>query len=208
MNLQLMLFAKAPVAGAVKTRLSPPLTAEQAALLHAALAERALAAAIEADLGTVEVWCAGMDEHPFWHTLAAAGAVRLRRQVGDDLGARMRYAIADALGRGRNGMIIGADCPALDTGYLRAAARSLDHGTDIVLGPATDGGYVLIGARQSDPALFEGIDWGSPQVLAQTVAVIDRLGWSCKLLAPLADIDRPEDLTLLPEALRRVYAAN
>jgi len=113
----------------------------------------------------------------------------------------MGAALADAAARHRHLVLIGTDCPAMDAGYLEEAFRVLESGIPLVLGPAEDGGYVLIGCTGMPPAgLFEGIDWGTERVLAQTRARIAALGHGHQELPPLSDIDRPEDLTCLARA--------
>jgi glycosyltransferase A (GT-A) superfamily protein (DUF2064 family) len=93
--------------------------------------------------------------------------------------------------------VIGSDCPALHPGDLRRAARLLAGGCDVVLAPAEDGGYVLIGARRISPRLFSGIDWGSFSVFEQSVARLETLGYRWRALRRLWDVDRPEDLQRL-----------
>ena len=102
-------------------------------------------------------------------------------------------------------ILIGSDCPALGPPDLRTAARALRAGADAVLSPAEDGGYALIGLRRVARRLFEGIEWGGPEVLAQTRRRLARLRWRCKELRTLWDVDRPEDVARLRRAglLRR-----
>src|SRR5689334_14734736 len=128
-------FAKAPVAGEVKTRLVPTLGADGAARLHERLVEHALETAIAARLGPVELWCAPDPAHPFFEGCAQRFGVALRRQRGADLGARMHDAFAAT---GAPLLLIGSDCPALTPADLRACAAAL--GThDAVFVPAEDG---------------------------------------------------------------------
>lgn len=112
----------------------------------------------------------------------------------------MQGAARRALNEAERVLIIGSDCPGISAGYLRTAFIELE-GSDVVLGPAEDGGYQLLGVRRIDEALFRDINWGSDRVLAQTRRRIEELGWSCTLLDPLRDVDRPEDL----EWLRKEY---
>jgi len=190
--MRVAVFAKAPVAGSVKTRLSAQLGPEGAARLHAALAQRAVATAIEADVGPVVLWCAPDAKHAFFESCANRFGVALREQSGADLGARMQHAVEDAIAHGSPIVVIGADCPALDAATLRAAALALrDH--DAVFVPAEDGGYVLVGLAKSIPGLFEGIEWGGANVMQATRERLVHARARWLELDPLWDVDRPED---------------
>src|SRR5205085_7012926 len=154
-----IVFARAPLAGRVKTRLAGRIGAPRAARLHERLLRQALATARAARCGAVELHVT--QRHAFFRCLPA----RLRLQRGADLGERM-YG---ALRRHRRAIIIGSDCPALRASDIARAARWLRGGTDVVLAPAQDGGYALIGARRVTPALFARVAWGGERVLAQTI---------------------------------------
>ncbi len=198
-----MLFSKAPVAGRVKTRLIDALGAGGAAALHRRLTRQALNTALSANLGPVHLFCAPDTRHPFFRGLKMESGVPLRSQRGRNLGERMHHAMAFALARHRSVLIIGSDCPQLSAEYLaRASAALRSPGVPVVLGPATDGGYVLIGASRSDPALFHQVPWGTDRVLDVTRARLRALGWRWHELAPLQDVDRPEDLDRLDDSLR------
>jgi len=192
-------FARAPVAGAVKTRLAGALGPEGAAELHARLVRHALATAIAADVGPVELWCAPDPAHPFFAACAAELGVTLHAQRGDDLGARMHGAFEHAAVSGDALIVIGADCPALSAEHLRDAASALTA-CDAVFAPAEDGGYVLVGLARPAAGLFEDIAWGGADVMARTRERLaaSRLAW--KELATLWDVDRPEDVARLERA--------
>jgi hypothetical protein len=190
----IMVFAKAPVAGAVKTRLIPALGAEGAAALHAMLTRHCIAMAVEARLCPVELWCSPDMNHPFFAQCSKDYGATLREQQGNDLGARMAHAFDTVLQRSPCAVIIGTDCPALTVQDLRTALHTLRDGFDAVIGPAEDGGYVLLGLRKAVPLLFEDIAWGSGEVLALTRERLKRLQWRWSELAPRRDVDRPEDL--------------
>ena len=106
----------------------------------------------------------------------------------------MRHAMDEGLTRYRKLVFIGADCPALDQAYLRQALALLAAGHPVVLGPADDGGYVLLGLGTAAPGLFGDIDWGTGLVLGQTLQRVQAAGLTPGLLPSLKDIDRPEDL--------------
>jgi uncharacterized protein len=186
-------FARAPVAGEVKTRMIPHLSPAQACDLHRDLVLWTCRRLIDAALGAVELAVAGDKGHPLFERCRALGLETLTTQAGGDLGHNMYCAIRDGLARYESVVLVGSDCPALDEGYLRAALAALDT-APLVLGPATDGGYVLIGARQICPELFRGVPWGTSQVYAETALRLRQLGWEWVELKALADIDRPEDL--------------
>ncbi len=191
-------FAKAPVAGAVKTRLVPLLGAQAAASLHAALARRALATAVAAGVGPVELWCAPDETHEFFVQCAAEFPVALRRQAGGDLGDRMRHAFEQAFASNAALVLIGSDCPALTPVHVRTAAEALrTHGAAVA--PAEDGGYVLIALAAPVEALFERMAWGGTGVMAETRRRLNAAA-AWRELETLWDVDRPEDYARLRSA--------
>jgi len=193
-----MIFAKAPTPGRVKTRLIPALGESGAAQLQRQLIERTLRVAVAAGLGTPELWCAPDPDDSFFAVCAKRYGISLRPQGEGDLGMRMARALESALAAGSPGLLIGCDCPALTPAYLREAAAALAGGNDAVLGPAEDGGYVLIGLARSQPAqLFQDIAWGSASVMQETRTRLARGNWRWRELPLLWDVDRPEDLRRL-----------
>jgi rSAM/selenodomain-associated transferase 1 len=189
-NVAIAILAKAPVPGLTKTRLIPSIGAHAAAILQERLTERAVATARAAAVGPVSLWCAPDPGHSSFRELVTRHAVTLKRQPAGDLGTRMLAAMAAS---GRPTIVIGTDCPAFTPEHLRAAAHAL-RDADVVLIPAEDGGYVLIGARGAHPQLFSGIAWGTPTVLAETRARIAALGLKSIELPALWDIDTEADL--------------
>lgn len=120
-----------------------------------------------------------------------------RPQSEGDLGSRMEQAFLDSFReRSHRVLLIGSDCPGLDHGKLEQAFETLKR-HDLVLGPSFDGGYYLIGIKKAASLLFAGISWGTDRVLSQTHRIAGQIGLKTFLLDPLADIDRPEDLSLL-----------
>lgn len=197
---RILVFAKAPTPGRVKTRLVPALGEAVAAALQRQLIERTLSTALQAGLGQVELWCTPGTNDAFFSACAKQHGIGLRAQGEGDLGARMARALECALADSAPALLIGSDCPALTPKYLREAALALGEGNDAVIGPAEDGGYVLIGLARSPPApLFGDIAWGSAAVLRETRARLARLHWRWRELATLWDVDRPEDLLRLGE---------
>jgi rSAM/selenodomain-associated transferase 1 len=189
-------FAKAPVPGEVKTRLAALLGPDGAASLHAGLVRHALSTAIRSGVGPVELWCAPDAEHDFFASCAAQFGVPLHAQEGPDLGARMRAAFDSALAEGVALILIGSDCPAITPVALAAAASAL-RSHDVVIAPAEDGGYVLVGLSHPCPALFDDVSWGTAAVMGQTRARLAGTGAAWLELPTLWDVDRPEDYARL-----------
>jgi rSAM/selenodomain-associated transferase 1 len=185
---RIVIFAKRPEPGRVKTRLIPVLGAEGAA----DLAREMLAATVEEALATgLAVDLCGDPDAAQWHQ-ARTGLVRTAQGEGD-LGARLARAVRRTLGEGDNVLLVGADCPDLDRHRLAAAAEALaSH--DSVIHPAQDGGYALLGLKRFDPSLFEAIEWSTAAVAEQTMRKIEALGWSLHVGETLRDVDEPEDL--------------
>jgi hypothetical protein len=183
----------------------PALGADGAALLHARLLRRTLATAQAACFAATELWLAGQPDSDAagksadWIPRRYAGepALRWRRQPGGDLGQRMHAALRDALRRSERAVLIGSDCPALTPALLARCARALDD-HDVVLLPAQDGGYVLIGLRRSCWPLFAGMPWSQPALFAQTLRRARMRGLRCWVGPLLWDVDRPADLARLP----------
>lgn len=190
---RLLVFARAPRPGAVKTRLIPVLGEEGAAALHARLVERTLATACASGIGQVELWCAPDTVDPFLRCCGGRYGISLISQCEGDLGKRMLHAFEQTLASVPRAILIGADCPALTARHLRDADRLLAAGVDAVVAPAEDGGYALIGLTRCDARLFEGMTWGTSLVMQDTRDRLSALGWQRQELEPLWDVDRPED---------------
>lgn len=188
-----LVFARAPVAGAVKTRLIPVIGEHGAAALQRSLVERTLAVARAAGLGPVELWCAPDTGDPFFADCRERFGASLHRQCDGDLGARMRQALEDALTRSRHALLIGSDCPSFSPADLQAADRALREGCDAVFCPAEDGGYMLVGLSNAMPALFDAMPWGGDNVMEETRQRLRNLGWRWHELPVHWDVDRPED---------------
>lgn len=189
----LIQFAREPVAGQVKTRMIPALGEDEACELHCELVRWTTHCLLASGIGSVRLAVTGDTQHPLFLDCLASGVDDVLPQQGADLGERMFTAIRDALESYQRVILVGSDCPGLDAGYLEQAVTALDT-SPLVLGPAQDGGYVLIGARHISQALFKGVEWGTDQVFQQTVARLAGLGWDWRELPLRSDIDRPEDL--------------
>jgi rSAM/selenodomain-associated transferase 1 len=201
----LIIFAKAPIPGQVKTRLCPPLTHDEAATLHGSFVldtlERTKAAVVRLKVPFDRyLACAPSSTLVFFKIMEARHAVKLIDQKGEDLGSRMHHAFETFFKQGyRHVLIVGTDVPSLPLGYYQQALELLEK-YDLVLGPALDGGYYLIGLNQPTPTLFENMPWSTDRVLPLTRTTAETLGLSIALLPEWRDIDRLEDLQALIEA--------
>ena len=202
----LIQFAKAPILGQVKTRMQPVLSPEQSLSLHCQLVQRTHQTIHANVLCHSQLWVAGADSGShignngagFFQSLSPRPNIEYQR--GGDLGERMHLAIAVGLQHWAGVVLIGSDCPGITRDYLRTALLALDR-VDLVLGPAADGGYVLIAMKNPEARVFEAIDWSTSRVMAQTRAKLAELKLSSFELPVLHDIDRPEDLALFDALL-------
>ena len=206
-------LAKAPVPGLAKTRLIPALRPDGTALgpQGAARAQRGftlrtLRTAAQASTGAVTLWCTPTLQHRFFRALQRRWGVVCAVQPEGDIGVRMGAAMAAHFGpsgaelpaesSAKSGvlplLIVGTDCPAFAPAHLQQAADALQN-YDAVLVPAEDGGYVLLGVRKALPGVFEGVEWSTSQVMAQTRLRLQALGASWVELPTLWDVDTPED---------------
>lgn len=192
---RILVFAKAPIPGCVKTRLQPELSPTEAAKLHKAMVLNSLSMVCTSQLAPVELWIDG--EHPFFQECIEQYPIKTIKQYGMDIGTRMQHAFNQTLSESDAALIIGTDCPVLEKKHLKSAFAALKSGRDIVLLPAYDGGYVLMAARRIDASLFHNISWGTHRVMAQTRHALSRLDWTWTELDTLWDIDRPQDLQRL-----------
>jgi rSAM/selenodomain-associated transferase 1 len=188
-------LARAPIPGFAKTRLIPVLGEDGAATLQARLIERAVATACAAAIGPVTLWATPDESHPGFQILRTRG-VTLARQPDGDLGARMLAAIAAVNGPV---LVIGTDCPALRADHLQTAAATLHAGNEVVVFPAEDGGYVLIGMHRPLPDLFADMRWGTAKVMDETRRRLRERGLTWQDPVTLWDVDVPNDLARLQE---------
>ena len=175
--------------------MQPVLTPVQSVALYQALLESVLDMLEFAQLAPVVVCYYGESE--YWQNIQQRYTVTLQKQVEGDLGEKMSFAASLALQESDSVVLVGADCPFMDKAYIEKALAWLTPEIRCVFGPATDGGYVLLGMRQYIADVFADIEWGTSRVLSQSFAKLDNLGVQYGSLEPLPDIDRPEDLPLL-----------
>ena len=194
MSTALIVFAKAPIPGEVKTRLCPPLDPDEAASLHGTLVLDAVERA--KGLAGASIFVAGAPDlaHPFFKVLEGRYGAKLLPQRGPDLGARMKWAMQDAFEQGAEDVLLtGTDLPTLPRAHLMESLTLIKK-HDVVLGPTADGGYYLIGLHRMVPALFEGIAWSTASVFADTKEKTEDAGLSLGLLPECRDLDTLEDL--------------
>ena len=190
----LCVFTKAPEPGQVKTRLIPALGKTAATELYQSLLTRTLATACSSGLVLVRLYCTPTTEHPFLQKCANDFNVELRLQEGGDLGARMSNALEAGLDEFDFALVLGCDCPWLKKTDLKLAYSKLSSGAEVVLGPAADGGYYLLGLCALENKLFENIPWGSSSVLSETRQCLSDMSMDCFELKEYSDLDVPEDL--------------
>ncbi len=198
---RILIFSKAPLPGRAKTRLIPQLGEQGAAEFSARLIRHVVREAVRSRLCPVQLWCAPDSSHALFQELHESYGLALKQQQGCDLGERMAYALATGLSDSRSVVLIGSDCPALTADYLEQALQMLVNASTCVLGPAEDGGYVLVGQSALNTAMFENVNWGTPDVLQQTRQRLSAAGLACSELATLWDVDRPEDIARASEAM-------
>ncbi len=194
---RIVVFAREPRLGQVKSRLASEIGAEESLAVYRAMLARLGALLKRASLAEWDLWITSNTSHKDFVSICNKTNIHL--QEGQDLGARMDNAIQQTLQHQtvESVILIGTDCPALTKGYLEQALVALETGIDVVLGPAEDGGYVLVGMRRPIAAVFEDIPWGTDQVMHKTLETFKANELSYKLLDTLWDVDRPEDLARL-----------
>lgn len=204
---RIVIIAKAPIPGFCKTRLIPALGATGSAELARRMLVETVNMALAAQVGSVELCVAPALNEYDWATLGLPNDLAWSEQGEGDLGARMARAARRVTSEGASVMLIGTDCPALDSGLLQRAALALrDHQASLV--PAEDGGYTLLGLQSFDQTLFDNMLWSTAGVAAETRRRITRLGWRLCDFPPLHDIDEPQELKHLPTAFRAALPAH
>jgi len=195
MTALLIIFAKEPRPGQVKTRLSPPLSQEAAAQLYHCFIQDILEEMARVPEVSLAVAFSPLTARGFFGRLAPPGT-NLFPQEGGDLGDRMARALARGFAAGFGPLLLrGSDVPALPAAVVSEARAVLAADqAQVVLGPCPDGGYYLVGLTEPQPALFQGPDWSSGTVLADTLSLARQLGLRVHLLPPWPDIDTGEDL--------------
>lgn len=192
----IIVFCRAPVPGQSKTRLVRKYGRLGAAKIAHQLLNNTVQRLFKNNIQNLELCCTPNPSHPAFLALFRKyqnSHLGGSRQLGNDLGQRMFYATRRVLTRSSSVILIGTDCPEMTLSYVESAIEILQQGSPVVIGPANDGGYVLLGLSIIEPRLFHRIIWGSDQVLRQTLSNCRRLNIQAELLAPLDDIDYPHD---------------
>lgn len=192
---QILVFAKAPVEGQVKTRMIPDIGESNSTGLYQLMVEHTTGLVANTQLCTVELYCTPDFNHPFFKSLSEKYSITLRNQQGNDLGERMFNAARHSLKTFNSVVIVGTDCLQITEALLGQVLAALTKkACDAIITPAEDGGYVLLGLSQIHEDLFMGIDWGTDKVMAQTRDVLTKLEWKWQETSSLRDVDTYEDL--------------
>ena len=200
----MILFARDPVLGKVKTRLSPFLNDETILQLYTCFLHDSLDKIRQVTNADLFIGIAPSNQSGFF-TGTLGADMRLFVQEGKDLGDKMRRAIQDRFAEGyKKAIIIGSDSPSLPVSYIE---RALGSDKDMVLGPSTDGGYYLIGMRGKLTEVFDGVTWGTGRVLQETCERLTQEGAGLELLPVWYDIDEPEDLKFFKTHLQLIEQA-
>ncbi len=200
----LILFARDPVLGRVKTRLSPFLQEDAILELYTCFLQDSLDKIRQVENVDRFVGVAPSNESGFFNGTSDSD-IRLFVQEGKELGDKMRRAIQDRFAEGyKRVVIIGSDSPSLPVSYI---SRAMDSVKDMVLGPSTDGGYYLIGMQGKVVEVFDGVAWGTETVLRETCERLMRSGADLELLPVWYDVDSPEDLKFFKSHLDLIEQA-
>jgi rSAM/selenodomain-associated transferase 1 len=189
----LAVFCKAPIVGDVKTRLMPELSAQQAADVHVLLTRRLLAWLDQAQICPITLWCSPDCSHPFFQACTAEYGVSLKQQKGSDLGARMQDAITSHLTESNPVLLIGCDSPSVTASDVSEMIEKLMSGDDVVVAPAEDGGYVMIGCSGDYPLLFSAMTWSTVTVFDNTCQRANYAGIQLSTIKMQWDVDNFND---------------
>lgn len=195
-NTALLVFAKAPIPGQVKTRLIPAIGKEYSTRLYIELFHHTMDVALRSSVNEIQIWCSPSVNASCFQDYSREEKVSLHVQQGNSLGDRMSYALNKGLNNFNACVLVGCDCPDLNSQDIEQAYGMLDS-TDVVIGPAQDGGYYLLALAKSSFQIFEDIEWGSSSVLQKTKQNLKRLDWEWQELRMLNDIDTVSDLSEL-----------
>jgi uncharacterized protein len=197
---RIVIMAKVPIAGSVKTRLAPALGEQGAADLALRMLHHCIETALGAKAGEVELCLAAHStQADFQQAIKARWpSLQFSDQGEGDLGERMSRIVKRVTQSGQPVILLGTDCPDITSLTLQAAAKALQQNACAIV-PTFDGGYCLIALRQHHPSLFSNIAWSTNSVYASTLAALRQLHWQVATLPMLHDIDEPSDLQYLPE---------
>ena len=193
MDASLLVFAKVPRPGAVKTRLTPALTPEEAARVYMAFLRDTLRQVVQLEVDDMRLYLA--PPLPDDEIDGVPAAVSVHEQTGDGMGARMNRALRETLRDGADrAVLMGSDHPTLPSSFLRQAFRSLEEARSLCVGPTEDGGFYLLGMSTMYPQLFDGMSYSHSEVFADTVARAQQTDAEVTVLPEWYDVDTPQDL--------------
>jgi rSAM/selenodomain-associated transferase 1 len=196
MSTCLIIFAKNPVPGKVKTRIIPHITPIDAAELYKAFIADIVSNTLKLKCERIVIAYAPLNSQATFHRMCGQ-SINYIPQEGDDLGERMKNAFSYTFNKGsKRTVIIGTDSPTLPMSYIRKAFSVLEE-KPVTIGPTFDGGYYLIGLSEQNDDIFDGIEWSTSTVFSQTLAKIKAMNKELYLLPPWYDVDTPEDLKFL-----------
>lgn len=188
-----MVFAKAPIAGEVKTRLGKDLGMRQAAAIYRKLLFQCLKKLSDSKICHIELWCYPTTRHPFFLECARVFNLSLRKQQGSDLGLRMLNAFKVSLFRDEFALLMGSDIPAIEITDIERVNQYMNASSDVVIIPTRDGGYGLIAMKNPHPELFKNMQWSTTSVLDKTLLRMKRKKLTYELLSVKRDIDNKAD---------------
>lgn len=203
---EIIIFTKSPIPGEVKTRVAEKTGSRLAAKLSEILTEQTIKTAVESGLSPVSLWVPESCDHPFIQSMNNLYELTLHVQSQGDLGKKMSNVFDERLALKHSVVLIGSDCPFIDKTYLNNALTKLKTNNDMVIGPAFDGGYVLIGLRQNHHWLFENIAWSQASVMQMTRQQAVICNYKMHELNMLSDIDYFDDIASWQPSITSVQA--
>lgn len=192
----IQIFSKAPVEGYCKTRLIPYLGKKETVQLHMDMVQKTIATAKKIINADVQLWCKPSKQHVFFQKMAKQNSLTLHDQDGEILGSIMNNAAHIFADKYTNIVQIGTDCPYIDANYINSSIAKLNDETKVVIGPANDGGYVLLAKNQYYMEMYDDINWGTSNVLQQLEDNLQKLAINYYKLKPLTDIDTFDDFKM------------
>lgn len=199
----ILIFARQPVPGKVKTRLIPALGIDNATRLYVQMLRQSINTAVNSHLADILLYISAESDPQYFLSNPLTSEIKLQIQQGNNLGEKMFNALEQTLIKYKRAVLIGTDCPFLNAGILHAAILALntdkaDRNT-MVFSPSLDGGYVLVGASQVCRGVFKDIAWGTGLVMSQTRSALQKQQLQWRELKKLQDIDTGEDLSALSQ---------
>ena len=189
---RILVFARAPHPGQVKSRLIPKYGKRGTAQLYRLMLRDVLRTM--KGLAPMQLWCSPNASHAYLRDSAREANASVHVQKGADLGQRMFSALESTLNEAPWAIVVGSDCVSLSPSDMDVACASLQHGKSAVLGPALDGGYVLFGLRRLEKGLFQPMPWGTDRVLAKTRQRLLRFDYDWAELPVRWDADLPREV--------------